>query len=214
LSSKPRTPPPWNIHPSPTRYLTSVAYDLRLFTWFIVDGTKMSVGLTPFSARLRHPTASTTPLRVGCCAHHITNSSLMVFCRHLYTNDVHATVTPAASYPVSRLLGVTLVVSRQPTFFRVCMRTMYVCHLFFIANKLTLNIQWVKKGYPDRITDPAPLIELGGPSKIDSIQNMILLRSDLHDAWDNYMFGVNPDVCIFHLFPVSVLAIRFNSAGM
>ena len=27
---------------------------------------------------------------------------------------------------------------------------------------------------------------------------MILLRGDLHDAWDNYDFAVNPDVCIFH----------------
>jgi hypothetical protein len=91
---------------------------------------------------------------------------------------------------------------------------MYVCHPLFIPDKPTLNIQWVKKGYPSRITDPAPLIELGGPSKIDSIQNMILLRSDLHDAWDNYMFGVNPDVCISHLFPRSVLTICSNSAGM
>jgi hypothetical protein len=36
-------------------------------------------------------------------------------------------------------------------------------------------------------------VELGGATKIDSIQNVILLRSDLHDAWDNYEFAVNPD---------------------
>ena len=35
---------------------------------------------------------------------------------------------------------------------------------------------------------------MGGPSKIDSLQNLITLRSDLHDAWDNYEFGVDPDV--------------------
>jgi len=69
--------------------------------------------------------------------------------------------------------------------------------LLFPILKLTLNIQWVNKGYPNRITDPASLLELGGPTKIDSIQNVILLRSDLHDAWDNYMFGIDPDVCIF-----------------
>ena len=79
---------------------------------------------------------------------------------------------------------------------------MYVRYPLVIPSKLTSNIQWVKRGYPSRITDPAPLVELGGASKIDSIQNMILLRSDLHDAWDNYMFGVNPDVCIFHQSPV------------
>ncbi|KAF8323479.1 uncharacterized protein EI90DRAFT_3076774 [Cantharellus anzutake] len=55
------------------------------------------------------------------------------------------------------------------------------------------DIQWTHRGYPSRITDPAPLAEVGGPTKIDSIQNVLLLRSDLHDAWDNYEFGVNPD---------------------
>ncbi|KAF8333026.1 uncharacterized protein EI90DRAFT_3052728 [Cantharellus anzutake] len=44
------------------------------------------------------------------------------------------------------------------------------------------DIQWTHRGYPSRITDPAPLAE-----------NVLLLRSDLHDAWDNYQFGVNPD---------------------
>ena len=83
-----------------------------------------------------------------------------------------------------------------------------------IPNKLTLNIQWINKGYPGHITDSASLPELGGSTKIDSIQNVILLRSDLHDAWDNYKFAVNPDVCIFHLSPVSVLNFRSDSAGM
>ncbi|KAG6371195.1 hypothetical protein JVT61DRAFT_9818 [Boletus reticuloceps] len=55
------------------------------------------------------------------------------------------------------------------------------------------DVDWVNKGYPSRITDPATLPELGGPTKIDSIQNVILLRSDLHDAWDDYKFAVNPD---------------------
>ncbi|KAF8555254.1 hypothetical protein OG21DRAFT_1507936 [Imleria badia] len=41
--------------------------------------------------------------------------------------------------------------------------------------------------------DPATLPELGWPTKIDSIQNVILLRSDLDDAWDNYKFSVHPD---------------------
>jgi len=57
------------------------------------------------------------------------------------------------------------------------------------------NFQWNNKGYPSLITDPAPLSEVGGPSKIDSIQNVLLLRGDLHDAWDNYKIAVNPDVC-------------------
>ena len=35
---------------------------------------------------------------------------------------------------------------------------------------------------------------MGGPIKIDTVQNVITLRSDLHDAWDNYEFGVDPNV--------------------
>ena len=61
--------------------------------------------------------------------------------------------------------------------------------------------QWVNKGYPSLVTDPAPPQELGGPTKIDSIQNVILLRSDLHDAWDNYQIAVDPDVCINFFLP-------------
>ncbi|KAF8274407.1 hypothetical protein EI94DRAFT_1653123 [Lactarius quietus] len=34
--------------------------------------------------------------------------------------------------------------------------------------------------------------DVGGSIKIDSVQNVITLRSDLHDAWDNYEFGVDP----------------------
>ena len=36
---------------------------------------------------------------------------------------------------------------------------------------------------------------MGGTIKIDSVQNVITMRSDLHDAWDNYEFGVDPSVC-------------------
>ena len=35
---------------------------------------------------------------------------------------------------------------------------------------------------------------MGGRIKIDTVQNVITLRSDLHDAWDNYEFGVDPNV--------------------
>ena len=58
-------------------------------------------------------------------------------------------------------------------------------------------MQWSNKGYPSLITDPAPLGEVGGSTKIDSIQNVIHLRSDLRDAWDSYKIAVNPDVCLF-----------------
>ena len=44
------------------------------------------------------------------------------------------------------------------------------------------------------ITGTADEADMGGLLKIDSVQNVITLRSDLHDAWDNYEFGVNPNV--------------------
>jgi hypothetical protein len=71
------------------------------------------------------------------------------------------------------------------------------------------NVQWTNKGYPSLITDPAPNGEVGGPTKIDSVQNVISLRSDLHDAWDSYKFAVNPDVCDF-----SRLASRHQTLTM
>lgn len=55
-------------------------------------------------------------------------------------------------------------------------------------------LQWIREGYPSRITDTADDAAMGGPSKIDSVQNLITLRSDLHEAWVNYDFGVDPGV--------------------
>jgi hypothetical protein len=57
------------------------------------------------------------------------------------------------------------------------------------------NVQWNEKGYPSIITDTAPSSQVGGASKIDSIQNVLLLRSDLCDAWNSYDFAIDPDVC-------------------
>ncbi|KAG6880199.1 hypothetical protein C0992_003863 [Termitomyces sp. T32_za158] len=48
------------------------------------------------------------------------------------------------------------------------------------------DMEWIKKGYSSLITDSASDQELGGPTKIDSLQNMMLLSTDLHHAWDNY----------------------------
>ena len=52
----------------------------------------------------------------------------------------------------------------------------------------------MRKGYPSKIRDTADEAWVGGPTKIDSVQNVITLRSDLHDAWVNYDFGVDPNV--------------------
>ena len=45
------------------------------------------------------------------------------------------------------------------------------------------------------ITYTADEASTGGRIKINSVQNVITMRRDLHDAWDNYEFGVDPNVC-------------------
>jgi len=46
--------------------------------------------------------------------------------------------------------------------------------LSFEAHELKSNFQWINKDYSSLITDPACINEVGGPTKIDSIQNVIL----------------------------------------
>lgn len=70
--------------------------------------------------------------------------------------------------------------------------------------------QWNRKGYPSLITDVASIRALGGPTKIDSIQNTILMKSDLHDMWNNYEFGVNPDISSVGFLPL-ISRILFQS---
>ncbi|KAH9165181.1 hypothetical protein EDB89DRAFT_2246837 [Lactarius sanguifluus] len=55
------------------------------------------------------------------------------------------------------------------------------------------SLQWIRGGYPSKITDTADEVVMGGRTKIDSVQNVITMRSDLHEAWDNYEFGVDPN---------------------
>lgn len=64
-----------------------------------------------------------------------------------------------------------------------------VAHIFPRAH----DKERIRKGYQNKITDTADVSTIGGPTKIDSVQNVITLRSDLHDAWVNYEFGVDPD---------------------
>lgn len=48
---------------------------------------------------------------------------------------------------------------------------------------------WNEHGF-NWIADPSPA---GGP--INSAQNGLLLRADIHQLFDNYFFSINPDVC-------------------
>jgi hypothetical protein len=52
---------------------------------------------------------------------------------------------------------------------------------------------------------------MGGRIKIDSVQNVITMRSDIHDAWDNYEFGVDSNVCCrIHIAPQDSLSAQNN----
>jgi hypothetical protein len=54
---------------------------------------------------------------------------------------------------------------------------------------------WIEHNYDRWITIPP---ETGGT--INSVQNGLLLRSDIHELFDNYDFSINPDVCVFYIF--------------
>lgn len=59
-------------------------------------------------------------------------------------------------------------------------------HIFPLA----YESQWKDGNYDRWITIDPPQ---GG--KINSVQNGILLRSDVHLEWDTYRVSINPDVC-------------------
>ena len=51
---------------------------------------------------------------------------------------------------------------------------------------------WNQFGYSRWITN---MDETTGISKINSVQNGLLMKRDLHSAFDQYFFSINPDVC-------------------
>lgn len=54
---------------------------------------------------------------------------------------------------------------------------------------------WNEKGYANFITDLDGTV---GDSKLNSVQNGLLLRSDIHTAFDNYLIGIDPDVSVYY----------------
>lgn len=60
-------------------------------------------------------------------------------------------------------------------------------HIFPLA----YNAQWMEQNFSRWITMPST----NGES-INSVQNGLLLRSDIHQLFDSYMISINPDVCI------------------
>jgi hypothetical protein len=60
---------------------------------------------------------------------------------------------------------------------------------------------WMQFNYGRWISLPP---ERGGT--INSVQNGILLRNDMHNLFDGYAFSINPEVCIPNLLPLSIMA--------
>ncbi|KAL6303962.1 hypothetical protein BKA93DRAFT_852366 [Sparassis latifolia] len=64
----------------------------------------------------------------------------------------------------------------------------HASHIFPVVHKDT----WDEKRFKDKIQDDASIASQG-PDGINSIQNGVLLRTDIHDMFNNYDFGINPD---------------------
>ena len=119
---------------------------------------------------------------------------------------MYVTAILAASYRALRLKNVILLAFGKPTFTLLDMNPRHVAlSCIFLLHKLKHAMQWIEIGYPNLITDTAPLSELGGASKINSVQNAILLCSDLHNAWSQYLIAVLPEVFMFHSSMASFL---------
>ena len=57
---------------------------------------------------------------------------------------------------------------------------------------------WMNHNYGRWISIPPDGEEIKG-GKINSAQNGLLLRKDIHTLFDFYLFSINPDVCIYTL---------------
>jgi hypothetical protein len=58
---------------------------------------------------------------------------------------------------------------------------------------------WDDDNYSHWITTPLNEEEVKG-GKVNSVQNGLLLRSDIHQLFDRYTISINPDVCIHLVF--------------
>ena len=68
-------------------------------------------------------------------------------------------------------------------------------HIFPLA----YENHWNQSNYSNLITIP-PASEIAG--SINSVQNGLLLRNDIHHLFDCYDFSINPDVCLLYIFQI------------
>jgi hypothetical protein len=58
---------------------------------------------------------------------------------------------------------------------------------------------WKESNFPNLITIPPASEKVGS---INSVQNGLLLRNDIHNHFDCYDFSINPDVCLLYIFQI------------
>ncbi|TFL01329.1 hypothetical protein BDV98DRAFT_567916 [Pterulicium gracile] len=73
-------------------------------------------------------------------------------------------------------------------------------HIYPVAHTDT----WNNRRLHEHILDDAPEEEQG-TSQINSVQNGLLLRTDLHDLWDLYFYGVDVDMSELSRFSLTSL---------
>ncbi|KAI9439241.1 hypothetical protein H4582DRAFT_2075902 [Lactarius indigo] len=139
-------------------------------------GEPLRIGLVPTLPRPRNPTHSNSTTPVGEYSTSPLNSGSSDFCPYRYLLTVLVDVLEMKNAFITGL--------QTQTYSRL-----KVAHIFPRVH----DTEWIRKGYPSKITDTADEVVVGGLMKIDSVQNVITMRSDLHDAWDNYEFGVDPN---------------------
>lgn len=67
---------------------------------------------------------------------------------------------------------------------------------------------WHEHNYSRWISTPPKREEIKGGT-INSVQNGLLLRNDIHQAFDMYKFSINPDICKNTLYSLLLIANNY-----
>ncbi len=68
---------------------------------------------------------------------------------------------------------------------------------------------WKECNFGRWIKSPSNGEEIKG-GKINSVQNGLLLRSDIHQLFDMYFLSINPDVCIYTLYSLYMVTNNYS----
>ena len=82
---------------------------------------------------------------------------------------------------------------------------LHAAHVF----PLEYESLWIQYDYGRLITNMGSVM---GSSKINSIQNGLLMHENWHSRFDQYLFSINPDVSILELGLFLVILTRYRMA--